>query len=62
VVEAEVFVGVSPARFDVPPTEFYMNAVKEGAYENGLTMMWLDHLASFETQPGKPPSVAPAGR
>ena len=59
-VKAIAHVGVSGDRLDVPPTRYYMDAVIEGAYENGLTMMWIEQLRSFATQPGKPPK--PVGR
>lgn len=54
-VEAWTYFGVNPAKFDVPPTENYIDMLVQGCYENGLTSMWIEYLRSFGTQPGKEP-------
>lgn len=52
---AWTYAGVDPARFDVPPTENYVDSLVQGCYEGGLTSMWIEYLRSFGTQPGKQP-------
>ena len=43
---------------DVPPTQTYLDGLIEGAYEAGLSMMWISYLQSFDTQPARRPGIA----
>jgi hypothetical protein len=64
-VRAITYQGVNVEKYHIPPTQFYMDLVIQGAYEHGLSMMWISYLQSFSTQPAKnprPPGVPEAGR
>ncbi len=54
-VQAITYQGVNVEKYHIPPTQYYMDLVIQGAYEVGLSMMWISYLQSFSTQPGKKP-------
>lgn len=53
--DAVTYQGVNVEKYHIPPTQNYMNLVIQGAYEVGLSMMWISYLQSFSTQPGRAP-------
>jgi hypothetical protein len=57
-VVAVTYQGVSVDRNHIPPTQHYMELLKHGASVQGLSMMWLSYLQSFDTQPGRKPRRA----
>jgi hypothetical protein len=54
-VVAVTYQGVSVDRNHIPPTHHYMDLLTQGACVQGLSMMWLSYLKSFDTQPGRKP-------
>ena len=59
-VQAITYQGVAVEKYHIPPTQSYMDLVIQGAYANGLSMMWISYLQSFSTQAAKktrPPEV-----
>ncbi len=54
-VMAATYQGTSAERYDIPPTQHYMDLVIQGAYGFGLSMMWISYLQSFSTQAGRKP-------
>jgi hypothetical protein len=52
---AVTYQGTSIERYDIPPTQHYMDLVIQGAYSYGLSMMWISYLQSFGTQAGRKP-------
>ena len=54
-VRATTYQGVNIEKYHIPPTQFYMDLVIQGAYSNGLSMMWISYLQSFSTQAAKKP-------
>lgn len=54
-VQAITYQGTNADRFHIPPTRHYMDLVIQGAYEYGLSMMWVAYLQSFATQAGRSP-------
>ena len=52
---AVVFTSTTKQGLDVPPTETYLQTVVAGAYDVGLSMMWISYLKSFATQPAQVP-------
>lgn len=54
-VQAITYQGTNADRFHIPPTRLYMDLVIQGAYEYGLSMMWVAYLQSFATQAGRTP-------
>ena len=54
-VKAITYQGVSVERYHIPPTQYYMDLLIQGAYETGLSIMWISYLQSFSTQAGKKP-------
>jgi len=54
-VTAITYQGVNVEKYHIPPTEFYMDLVVQGAYSHGLSMMWISYLQSFSTQAGRKP-------
>jgi hypothetical protein len=55
-VKAVTYQATLADRDHVPPTAFYMNLLVQGAYEHGLSMMWISYLKSFTTQRARKPS------
>lgn len=49
-IEAVTYQAILIDRDHVPPSQFYMDLVIQGAYEHGLSMMWIAYLQSFSTQ------------
>jgi hypothetical protein len=54
-VKAVTYQGVSVEKYHIPPTQYYMDLVVQGAYQVGLSMMWISYLQSFSTQAGRKP-------
>ncbi len=54
-VRAVTYQGVNVEKYHIPPTQTYMDLVIGGAYQVGLSMMWISYLQSFSTQAGKKP-------
>lgn len=54
-VRAVTYQGVNVEKYHIPPTRYYMDLVIQGAYETGLSMMWISYLQSFSTQTGRKP-------
>lgn len=54
-VQAVTYQGVNVEKYHIPPTQYYMDLVIQGAYEVGLSMMWISYLQSFSTQTGRKP-------
>jgi len=54
-VRAVTYQGVNIEKYHIPPTQFYMDLVIQGAYDHGLSMMWISYLQSFSTQAAKKP-------
>jgi len=54
-LKAVTYQGVTVEKYHIPPTQFYMEQVIQGAYSAGLSMMWISYLQSFSTQAGKKP-------
>lgn len=58
-IKAMTFQGVSVEKYHIPPSQFYMDLLVQGAYAYGLSMMWIAYLQSFSTQQTK--RVRPPG-
>jgi gamma-glutamylcyclotransferase len=54
-LRATTYQGVNIEKYHIPPTQSYMDLVIQGAYEHGLSMMWISYLQSFSTQAAKKP-------
>src|SRR3954465_14538310 len=48
-VKAFTYQGVNIEKYHIPPTQFYMDLVTQGAYAHGLSMMWISYLQTFRT-------------
>jgi hypothetical protein len=49
-LRAVTYQGVNVEKYHIPPSQFYMDLVVQGAYAHGLSMMWISYLQSFSTQ------------
>lgn len=54
-VQAITYQGVSVEKYHIPPTKHYMDLLVQGAYQHGLSLMWISYLQSFSIQQGRPP-------
>ena len=54
-VQAITYHGTNSDRFQIPPTQHYMDLLIQGAYTYGLSMMWIAYLQSFSTLTGRKP-------
>lgn len=54
-VQAVTYQGVNIEKYHIPPTKHYMDLLIQGAYNVGLSMMWIAYLQSFSIQEGKAP-------
>jgi len=54
-VQAITYQGTNADRYQIPPTQHYMDVLIQGAYSLGLSMMWIAYLQSFSTQVGRKP-------
>lgn len=54
-VQAITYQGVSVEKYHIPPTKHYMDLLIQGAYQHGLSMMWIAYLQSFSIQRGRLP-------
>lgn len=54
-VQAVTYTGVNVEKYHIPPTQHYMELLLQGAYNTGLSMMWIAYLQSFSTQTGRKP-------
>jgi hypothetical protein len=59
-VKATTYQGVAVEKNHIPPTQNYMDLLIQGAYSQGLSMMWISYLQSFSVQGSRPPRP-PAG-
>ncbi len=50
-VKAVTYTGVALAKDHIPPTKHYIDLLTQGAYQMGLSMMWIAYIQSFSTQP-----------
>jgi hypothetical protein len=57
-VVAMTYQGVNVEKYHIPPTQFYMDLLVQGAYAHGLSMMWISYLQSFSIQQGRKPRPA----
>ena len=53
--QAVTYTGVSVEKYHIPPTKHYMDLLIQGAYNHGLSMMWIAYLQSFSIQAGRTP-------
>lgn len=49
-MSAMTYQGINVEKYHIPPSQFYMDLVIQGAYANGLSMLWISYLQSFSTQ------------
>lgn len=54
-VQAMTYQGTNVDRYHIPPTQHYMDLVIQGAYSQGLSLMWISYLQTFSTQAGRKP-------
>lgn len=54
-VQAITYQGLGGEKNHIAPTEYYMDLVIQGAYQAGLSEMWISYLRSFSTQAGRKP-------
>lgn len=54
-LKAVTYLGVNAEKYHIPPTQNYMDLVVQGAYANGLSMMWISYLQSFSVQQARTP-------
>jgi hypothetical protein len=47
--------GVAQEALHIPPTQNYLDLLVEGAFEHGLSQMWVSYLQSFSTQRARTP-------
>ena len=52
---AMTYQGTSTDRIHIHPTQHYMDLLIQGAYSQGLSIMWISYLQSFSTQVGRKP-------
>ena len=55
VMKAYTYQGVQQEAFHIPPTENYLDLLVVGAFEHGLSTMWVSYLKSFSTQSARDP-------
>jgi hypothetical protein len=60
-VQAITYQGVNADRYQVPPTQHYMDLLIQGAYAHGLSIMWISYLQSFSTLAGRKPKPPGTG-
>lgn len=53
--KAFTYQGVQQEAFHIPPTENYLDLLVVGAFEHGLSTMWVSYLKSFSTQGARDP-------
>ena len=58
-IRAMTYQGTMVEKYHIPPSQFYMDLLIQGAYANGLSMMWISYLQSFSTQ--QPRRARPPG-
>jgi hypothetical protein len=56
-VDAITYQGVNIEKYHIPPTRAYMESLIQGAYNVGLSMMWIAYLQSFSIQEGRAPKA-----
>ncbi len=53
--KAWTYQGVQQEAFHIPPTQTYMDVLVHGAFQHGLSAMWVSYLKSFSTQGAREP-------
>ena len=53
--QAVTYTGVSAEKYHIPPTQHYMDLLIQGAYSQGLSIMWISYVQTFSTQVGRKP-------
>lgn len=56
-IKAMTYQGAIVEKNHIPPSQYYMDLVVQGAYAAGLSMMWIAYLQSFSTQQNKRQSL-----
>lgn len=59
-IKAVTYQGVSVEKNHIPPTRNYMDLLIQGAYTQGVSLMWISYLQSFTVQGSRvprPPAV-----
>ncbi len=54
-LKVTTYQGVQQEAYHIPPTETYVNVLVNGAFEHGLSSMWVSYLQSFSTQAARQP-------
>ena len=54
-VQAYTYQGVEQEAYHIPPTQTYVDLIVQGAYEHGLSVMWISYLRSFSAQAARKP-------
>ncbi|MEZ0263966.1 MAG: gamma-glutamylcyclotransferase family protein [Phycisphaerae bacterium] len=54
-IQAVTYQGTSADRSHIAPTQHYMDLLIQGAYSQGLSIMWIAYLQTFGTQVGRKP-------
>jgi len=57
-IVAVTYQGLNVDRNHIPPTRHYMDLLTQGACAQGLSIMWVSYLKSFDVQPGRKPRRA----
>ena len=52
---AVTYQGVEQEAVHIPPTQNYLDLLVEGAFQHGLSQMWVSYLQSFGTQGARKP-------
>ena len=54
-VQAYTYQGVEQEGYHIPPTQTYVDLIVEGAFQHGLSVMWISYLKSFSAQAARKP-------
>ena len=60
-IDAITYQGVEQEAYHIPPTQTYLDLIVTGAFEHGLSAMWVSYLKSFSSQGPRDPKP-PTGR
>ncbi len=53
-MRAVTYQGTEQEAYHIPPTQAYLDLIVEGAFQHGLSVMWISYLKSFSAQPRRP--------